>query len=122
MVKLVLKLAVVALIANAGYRVGSEYLTYIKFRDGVRDAAMFKARNDEELVTQIMGLANELELPVDESALSIRRDQRTVNVEGSYEKPIEVVPSYFYPWHFAWSIQATVSTYIPPYAPRQRQR
>ena len=38
MFKLLLKLAVVALVANAAYHVGAEYLTYIKFQDAIRDA------------------------------------------------------------------------------------
>ena len=46
MVKLFLKLAVVALLANAAYRVGLEYLTYVKFRDAVRDAATYKTKDD----------------------------------------------------------------------------
>lgn len=120
MVKLVFKLAIVALLGNAAYRVGSEYLTYIKFRDDVRDAAMFKARNDEELSRQIMQLAGGYNLPLSESAISLTREDRRVRIEGSYDKPIEVVPTFSYPWHFAWSIDATVSIVIPPFVPRSR--
>ncbi len=120
MVKLLVKLAVVALLANAGYRVGSEYLTFIKFRDGVRDAAMFKASTDTELAGKIMELANEFDVPLEESALSIERRERQVFVSGSYDKAIEVAPTYFYPWHFSWSIQATVSMIVPPYQSRPR--
>ena len=122
MIKLVLKLAIAALLFNAAYRVGSEYLTYIKFRDAVRDAAMFKARNDAELSTQIMDLASEYDVPLVESALSINRDERQVQVDGSYDKLIEVVPTFFYNWHFSWSIDATVSIIIPPYKPRPKPR
>lgn len=122
MIKLVLKLAIAALLANAAYRVGSEYLTYFKFRDAVRDAAMFKARNDEELAAQIMDLASEYDVPLLESALSINRAERQVQVDGSYDKLIEVVPTFFYTWHFSWSIDATVSIIIPPYKPRPKAR
>jgi hypothetical protein len=122
MLKLVFKLAVTALLANAAYRVGSEYLAYIRFRDEVRDAAMFKAHNDEELTKRIMDLAGEYDLPLAESAIDIRRDERRVSVAGSYDKSIEIVPTFFYPWHFSWSIDATVSIVIPPFAPRERPR
>lgn len=120
MVKLLIKLAVVALIANASYRIGSEYLTYIKFRDDVRDAATFKTQNDDELSALILQLGEKYDLPVDPAAIRIARTQRQVSINGSYEKPIEVVPSYFYPWTFSWSIEANVSPVVPPYRPRSK--
>lgn len=122
MLKLFFKLAVAALLANAAYRVGSEYLTYIRFRDAVRDAAMFKAKTDDELARQIMELASEYDLPLAESAIDIRRSERQVSVEGNYEKPIEIVPTFFYPWRFSWSLDATVSFVVPPFTPRPRPR
>src|SRR5690348_8253851 len=113
MIKLFIKLALAALLANGAYRIGSEYLTYIKFRDGVRDAAMFKARTDEELQQRIFALASQYEVPLAEDAISIQRDERRVTVQGKYRKPIEVVPNYFYAWPFSWSIDAVVSTTVP---------
>jgi hypothetical protein len=118
--KRLIQLAVVALLANAAYRIGSEYLTFIKFRDDVRDAAMYKASNDEELVARIMQLAAEYDVPLEESALTLNRQERQVRVAGSYDKPIEVAPRYFRPWHFAWEIDATVSLIVPPYQHRPK--
>ncbi|MEQ1869627.1 MAG: hypothetical protein ABL961_06345 [Vicinamibacterales bacterium] len=115
MFKRLLQLAVFAIIAHAAYRVGDEYLTFISFRDAVRDAAMFKATNDEELVARIMDVASDYGVPQEESALSITRTERQVNIDGRYDKAIEILPSYFYTWRFAWSIQATVSMIVPPY-------
>jgi hypothetical protein len=106
MLKLLIKLAVVALLANAVYRVGSEYVTFLKFREAVRDAALFRAKTDEELRQRIMKLAEEYGVSVSDDHVSIRREQRVVYVNGSYDKPIEVVPRYSYPWHFAWAIEA----------------
>lgn len=120
MVKLVIKLAVVALIANAGYRIGSEYLTFIKFRDEVRDAAMFKAQTDEELEADIMALAGKYDVPLEPTALTIQRAVRQVNVDGHYVKPVEIAPSYFYPWTFDFSLQANVSFVVQPYPTRPR--
>lgn len=122
MVKLVLKLAIVVLLGNAAYRIGSEHLTYIEFRDDVRDAAMFKAHNDDELSREIMGLASQYDLPLMESEISLTRRDHRVLVKGSYDKPIEVVPTFFYPWHFSWSIDATVSPVVPPFTPRPKSR
>jgi hypothetical protein len=113
-IKLFLKLAVVALLANAAYHIGSEYLTYVKFRDAIRDAAMFKAKNDTELMARIVDLAAQYEVPLDEDNVSIEREERKIHVEGWYDKPIEVVPNYEYPWHFGLSLEV-----IPPAMLRQ---
>lgn len=118
MVRLLIKLAIVALLGNAAYRIGSEYLTYINFRDAVRDAAMFKARTDDELSQLVMALAEEYEIPLAEDELRIERGEREVTVQGSYRKPIEVAPKFVYDWPFSWDIRATVSYVVPPFAPR----
>lgn len=109
MIKLLFKLAIVALLANAAYHIGSEYLTYFKFRDAIRDAAMFKAKNDTELMARIMDLAAQYEIPLDEENVSIQREERKISVEGWYDKPVEVAPNYDYPWHFGLSLEVVSS-------------
>ncbi len=111
--KLLVRLAVVALLANAAVRIGSEYITHIRFRDAVRDAAMFKAKNDTELMARIAGLAEQYEVPLDLDNVAIERDQRTVNIEGWYDKPIEVLPTYQYPWHFGLSLEVLTPAGVP---------
>ena len=110
MIKLLFKLAIVALLANAAFHIGSEYLTYVKFRDAIRDAAMFKAKNDTELMARIVELANQYEVPLQEENVTIDREERKVNVEGWYDKPIEIVPNYEYPWHFGLSLEVFTPT------------
>jgi len=112
-VKLFLKLAIVALLANASYRVGLEYLTYIKFRDAVRDAATYKTKDDEDLRKKIMDLAGDYDIPLADDNVTIRREDRQVLVDGSYKKPIEVVPTFNYDWPFNWSIEAMTPTTVP---------
>src|SRR5262245_9097575 len=118
MLKMVVKLAIVALLANAVYRVGSEYLSYVKFRDGIRDAAMFKTADDDELRKRIMELSGDYDIPLEEDALTIERDDRKVAITGSYRKPIEVVPGVPYEWPFSWSMDVITSTTIPVSRPR----
>jgi hypothetical protein len=121
-IKLLLKLAAVALLANAVYHVGSEYLTYLRFRDAIRDAAMFKARNNAELMARILDIAGQYEIPLDQDNLTIEREERRVTVDGWYDKPIEVVPNYEYPWHFSIEEEIVVPTIVPlPGAPPPKQ-
>jgi hypothetical protein len=104
-IKLLIKLAIVALLANAVFHIGSEYLTYVRFRDAIRDAAMFKAKNDRELMVRIMELSEQYDVPLEEENVALDRMDRKVSIEGWYDKPIEVVPRYQYPWHFSLSLE-----------------
>jgi len=123
--KLILKLAIAALLANAVYRVGSEYLNYVKFREDVREAVLFKSRTDEELRRRIMEAANRYDVPIDDEAIEIRHQDKRILVDGAYKKEIEVVPSFKYDWNFALSIDAAPSTTAllipPPPPPKPRQ-
>ncbi len=73
---------------------------------------MFKAKNDAELMTRIVELANQYEVPLEEENVSIEREERRVSVEGWYDKPIEVVPNYEYPWHFSLSLEVLTPTVL----------
>lgn len=114
MVKLLVKLAVVALLANAAYHIGVEYLTFVKFQDDIRDAAIFKAKTDAELTTRILTLAQQYEVPLEEENLNIEREGRVVRIDGWYDTPIDLLPTYSYPWHFGISLDVT--SQVPPAA------
>jgi hypothetical protein len=121
MIKLALKLALAALLANATYRVGSEYLTFIKFRDGVREAAIFKAATDRDLRTRIGVLAEEYDVPLDADDPQIERDGRLVKVHAAYRKPIELLPRYSVQWPFEVSleVETDAGTLLPGAPPRR---
>ena len=120
MLKLLVKLAVVALLANAAYRIGLEYLTYVRFRDAVRDAATYKTNNDDDLRKRIMDLAGDYDIPLSDDDVTIHRENLQVTVDGSYRKPIEVVPTVHYSWPFSWTIEAMTPT-TAPLVPRKAQ-
>jgi len=113
--KLLIKLAITALVANALFRVGTEYLVYYKFRDSVREAAMFRAKNNDELGQRIMEIAGTYDVPLAADGFTMRRDDREALVEGSYVKPIELAPGFPYQWRFGFEIQAFVNS-VPPLA------
>lgn len=119
--KLLIKLAVAALLANAAFRIGSEYLTHIRFRDAVQSAATFRSTTNEDLRKRIGRLVAQYDLPqsMTETALSIERNERHVVVKGSYEKAIEVVPTYRYPWRFNWGVDVMMPVVLPYYPPDQ---
>jgi hypothetical protein len=116
-VKLLVKLVIAGLLANAAYRVGTEYLAYIRFREAVREIATFRSTTNEDLRQRIAGLAARYDIPQSDDHLDIVREDRHVVVTGEYEKPIEVVPTYEYPWHFDWSLDVTMPVSLPYYPP-----
>ena len=113
MIKRIVQLAIVALLANAVYRVGMEYLTYIKFRDAVRDAAMFKAKSEADLRSRIAAIADDYDLAIDDDAVEITLNERVWHIDGSYTKPIEIVPRFEYAWPFPYSLEVVMNT-VPP--------
>jgi hypothetical protein len=123
--KLLLKLAIAALLANAVFRVGSEYLNYVKFREDVREAVIFKSKTDDELQRHIMEAAVRYDVPLDDDTVVIQRQEGQIRVNGHYMKDIEVVPTFKYAQTFTFAVDAKQSTTAllipapPPPKPRQ---
>jgi len=108
MIRLAVKLLIAGLIVNAGWRVGSEYINYYAFQDEVRAEASYREEKEGELKTHVAELAAARNLPLGEDDIVVRREDRRVIVEGSYVKPIQVLPGYSYPWPFDMSVDAYV--------------
>jgi hypothetical protein len=102
MVKLIVKLALAALIANAGWRIGVGYLSFYRFTDAVTQAVQFmpeRARLD--LPRRIVQLASQYDVPLSENDFSVERDARNHTIiDGSYKQPIDLAPGYKYDWLF----------------------
>jgi hypothetical protein len=107
--KLLIKLAITALLANAAFKLGTEYVTHYKFRDSVREAAMYRAGSDDELRQRVLETAASYGIPLKEDAFTISRDSGQAFIRGSYTKPIELVPGFPYSWRFDWEIEAIVN-------------
>jgi len=103
LIKAIFKLAVVALIANATWRVGSAYLSFYKFKDAVQETTQFDAdRSDDQLRQRIVELAGQYDVPIAPDGFTIQRTEYHTIVDGSYRQKIDVVPGYTYPWPFTF--------------------
>jgi hypothetical protein len=107
--KLFIKLAITALLANAAFRIGTEYLIHYRFRDSVREAATYRAGSDDQLRQRVLETAMLYGIPLEEDGFTIQRDAARALIRGAYTKPIEVVPGLPYRWHFNWEIEAPVN-------------
>ena len=60
MIKLIIKLAIAALIANAAWRLGSSYLAFYKFQDAVKESVLFGSdKTVDQLRSRTMELASQ---------------------------------------------------------------
>jgi len=113
MIRIVLKLAVVAFVANATWHVFSAYSPHYKFRDAVEYAAHYGGdQSADTLRERVVELAARYDVPISADDVAVSRDseKRTI-VHVSYVRRIELAPGVGYPWTFS----IDVDTYsIPP--------
>jgi hypothetical protein len=99
--KLIIKLAIVALVANAAWHVMSAYMSYYKFKDAVQQTTQFgNDKSIDQLRTRIIALAADYDVPIGDDDLSIKRESQHTIVDGSYSKTIDLLPGYARPWTF----------------------
>lgn len=107
MIKALIKLAIVVLLANAIWRVGSAYLAYYRFKDAVTEVAInSRNKTDDELRQKVMALAEQYDQPLAEDALAIRHEENQTVIDASYIEPVAVFPGYEYKWAFSFSVDS----------------
>jgi hypothetical protein len=105
LIKLILKLAVVAIVANLVWHLMTAYTAYYKFKDAVQQTTQFG--NDKslpQLKKRILQLAAEYDLPIGEDDFTVTRESFHTITDGSYTRPIDLLPSYTRPWTFTFHI------------------
>ena len=111
MIKAVVKLAIVALVANAIWRIGSAYMSYYRFKDAVDELALHsKGKTVEELKDRVLELAESFDETSDADAVSVRRDEPHLIVEGSYKKRVLLAPGFEYALPFTLNVDEMVIT------------
>ncbi|MGH9141420.1 MAG: hypothetical protein ACRD2I_09790 [Vicinamibacterales bacterium] len=102
MIRTILKLAVVALLANAAWHLFSAYSPNYKLQDGIQFAAQNRGQlSDDGLKDKILDLAAQFEVPVTAADVSVTHTDRQTLVDVSYVRPIELAPGFRYPWPFS---------------------
>ena len=106
MLKLLIKLAIAGLIANATWRLGSAYLQFYRFEDAVTELAQFgREKTAADLERRILEVASQYDVPLDDNRLTVLRDDRSHTVvDGSYEQIVDLLPGYRYPWQFTMHV------------------
>jgi hypothetical protein len=110
MIRTLIKLALVALVANALVHIVPVYWNYFKFQDAVQETARFSARRSERDVQErVLSIANRFEIPVDLDDIRVRKEGEKTFVEMAYGAEIEYFPRRIYPVHFDVKVEG-----VPP--------
>jgi len=108
-IRTLLKLAIVALLANAAWRVGSAYLGYYRFTDAVQQMTHYRGdKSDAQIHDRIFALASQHDIDVTDDTLTIRREENRTIVDGAYTQAIEFLPGVVYQWPFKVHIDTPI--------------
>jgi hypothetical protein len=103
--KALIKLAIVALLANATWHLWGVYSAHFKFKDAAQSAMQYNTeKTEQEQRARILELAEQYDLPVTDANFTVRRQDNHVIAEGSYTRPVELLPGFTYPMKFNWNV------------------
>ena len=103
--KVLLKLAIVALLANMTWHLWGVYSAHFKFKDAVQSATQYGTeKSEQELRSRIMELATQYDVPVTDENFTLRREENHTIAEGTYARPVELLPGFSYPFTFKWRV------------------
>jgi hypothetical protein len=104
--KTILKLIVVALLANAGFHTSLAWISYLRFKDAVQQTAQFGSRRSiQQLRDKVMEHASEFSVPLQDEGFTVRRDENQhTYIDGTYTQKIDVLPGKTYPWTFTFHV------------------
>ena len=101
MIKTFVKLAFVALLANATWQLFTVYWAHFKFSDAVKSTTQFRGnKTDAQLRDRILELAGQFDVPITDENLTVQLVDDHTLVDSSYTRPVEVVPRFPYTWRF----------------------
>jgi hypothetical protein len=104
-----LKLVVVALIANAVWHLFGAYYPNYKFQDAVEYAAQNGASlTQEQLRDKVVELASQFDVPLTAEQVNVARQNTHTTVDLSYKRQIELVPGFKPEWPFSIHVDVVI--------------
>jgi hypothetical protein len=106
-IKTAVKLAFVALLANATWHLFVVYAAHYKFKDAALQIAQYRGdQSDAQVRERILEQAGQYDVPVTSENLSVRTEETHTIVDVSYMRPVDLAPGFTYPWPFTLHIDA----------------
>jgi hypothetical protein len=102
-IKGIVKLAIVAVIANAVWHAFVPYSAHFKFKDAIEAASQYGSeKGDDELRARVLEIAAEHDVPLAPEGFTLKRENKHTIIDGSYTQSIEIFPGVSYPYIFVW--------------------
>ena len=100
--KTLIKIAITVVILTACFQASRYYFNNFQFEDAAQQRLLFETKaSDAEVVTLMMRLAAEYQLPLKEDDISVRMVGQDRIVEMEYTENVPLIPGVFnYPWKF----------------------
>ena len=109
MMRMLLRLAVVALLANATWHLFGAYYPNYKLQDAVKYAAQNGAAlTPEALRDTVVELSSQFDVPLTGDQVTVARQSTHTIVDLSYKRPIELVPGFRYQWPFSIHVDVVI--------------
>ena len=119
MIRLILKLVVVALLANALWNIFGAFSPHYRLVDAVQSAAQFRGdMSDDALTAKVLLLATQYGVPMDEDSVKVTHDDLHTNINISYERRIDFAPGFGKPWPFTAHVETINSRPPSPNTPK----
>jgi len=120
-VKTLLKLLIVAVIGHACVRAGQAYWEHYQLEDQAQQLVLFGWRQTpDQLHDELIEFAVRTGVPVDADELVVERDGITTTASVTYERPIELLPRYFYTAEMSFNVEGRNVTAVAMPKPRKR--
>lgn len=101
MIRLIIKLAIVALIVHAAVKVGPVFWNHFRFQDALSETAKFSSRRTvEEVSAKAQQIAMDLEIPVTPDDIAVVKDKDVTIIDTRYTAQLEYFPRRYYSWEF----------------------
>jgi hypothetical protein len=111
LIKTVIKLVIAVAIINAAVRSGVVAWKYYELKDSAQQAVLFGGSTPtEQLRTEILDKAEELNVPLELDGIDVRRDGDRTVAYASYVQPIELLPTYMYPVDLSFTVEGFKSS------------
>jgi hypothetical protein len=95
MIRRLFQVAIFLFFANALYQAAPAGVHYFRFKDAVRELALFGQKfGDREMADQVMKIAAEHKIPLDRDYVEVKRTAAEIVITASYIETMTFVPGY----------------------------
>jgi hypothetical protein len=119
MIRTLLKLVIVALLANATWHLFGAFAPHYRLTDAVRNASQFRGdATDDALQEKVVFLASQFDVPLGEEQVKVTHDDFHTTIDVSYVRPVELAPGFIRQWPFSFHVETLNSRTPVPNSPK----